>query len=240
VSEWLGDLGAKWRRDRDRVRARRRAFNEAVASVRGMSAPKSRDEVRELLAAELRARDVTPPGEPGLGHLVDRVLADGDLLTQLHLAGRGLGLLAGVGGQFTRDIRDLFQGTGLNLDLGNASPLFIDCDPSKLGAQVILDLDAQQLLDPRGDRESGPSPDFSEIFVLLTWAAPGRDSGQVAVRAGDHRVGVLAAADSAAFRAFLDQGSKLDRPVVTEAFRDRAPDNSWRLTVYQPSTCIRS
>jgi hypothetical protein len=76
---------------------------------------------------------------------------------------------------------------------------------------------------------------FCEIFVLLSWAGPEHDTGQVAVRAGDHRVGVLAAADSDAFRSFLEQGSQLDRPVITEAFRDRAPDDSWRLTVYQPS-----
>ncbi|HEX9359740.1 MAG TPA: hypothetical protein VF933_38775 [Streptosporangiaceae bacterium] len=166
MSEWLGDLGAKWRQDRDRVRG---------------------------------------------------------LWTQ--------------GAMVTRPIKDLFQDTGLNLDLGNTGePLMIDWDRSRPGAAVVLDPGAQQLLDPRGDRQSEPPPDFCEIFVLLSWAGPERDTGQVAVRAGDHRVGVLAAADSAAFRSFLEQGSQLDRPVITEAFRDRAPDDSWRLTVYQPST----
>ncbi len=47
---------------------------------------------------------------------------------------------------------------------------------------------------------------------------------------------MLADADSAAFQAFVEQGSQLDRPVISEAFRDRAPDNSWRLTVYKPKT----
>jgi hypothetical protein len=47
---------------------------------------------------------------------------------------------------------------------------------------------------------------------------------------------VLADADSGVFRAFAEHGSQLDRPVVAEAFRDRAPDNSWRLTVYKPRT----
>jgi hypothetical protein len=166
VSEWLGDWGAKWRQDRDRVRG---------------------------------------------------------LPTQ--------------GAKATRYIKDLFQDTGLNLDLGNTGePLMIDWDRSRPGATVVLDPGAQQLLDPRGDGQSEPMPDFCEIFVLLCWAGPERGTGQVAVRAGDHRVGVLAAADSADFESFLEQGSQLDRPVITEAFRDRAPDDSWRLTVYQAST----
>ena len=135
-----------------------------------------------------------------------------------------------------RHVKGLFQGTGLNLDLGNTGePLMIDCDRSQPGAAVVLDPGAEQLLNPRGDRQSEPPPDFCEIFVLLSWAGPERDTRQVAVRAGDHRVGVLAAADSAAFESFLEQGSQPVRPVITEAFRDRAPDDSWRLTVYQPS-----
>jgi hypothetical protein len=59
---------------------------------------------------------------------------------------------------------------------------------------------------------------------------------QIAVRAGDHRAGVLADADSGAFQALVEQGSQLDRPVITKTFRDRAPDDSWRLTVYKPKT----
>ena len=47
---------------------------------------------------------------------------------------------------------------------------------------------------------------------------------------------MLADADSGAFQALVEQGSQLDRPVITEAFRDRAPDDSWRLTVYKPKT----
>ena len=165
MSEWLDDLGAKWRQDRDRVRG---------------------------------------------------------LRTQ--------------GAKVTRHVKGLFQDTGLNLDLGNTGePLMIDGDRSQPGAAVVLDPGAEQLLDPRGDRQSKPPSDFCEIFVLLTWDGPERDARQVAVRAGDHRVGVLAAADSAAFESLLEQGSQLDRPVITEAFRDRAPDDSWRLTVYQPS-----
>ena len=165
MSEWLGDLGATWRQDRDRVQG-------------------------------LRTQDA----------------------------------------KLTRDVKDLFQDTGLNLDLGNSGePLMIDCDRSQPGAAVVLDPAAEQLLDPRSDRQSEPPPDFCEIFVLLSWDRPERDTRQVAVRAGDHRVGVLAAADCAAFESFLAQGSQLDRLVITEAFRDRAPNDSWRLTVYQPS-----
>jgi hypothetical protein len=38
---------------------------------------------------------------------------------------------------------------------------------------------------------------------------------QIAVRAGDHRVGVLADADSGSLQALAEQGSQLDRPVIT-------------------------
>jgi hypothetical protein len=37
---------------------------------------------------------------------------------------------------------------------------------------------------------------------------------QIAVRAGDHGVGVLAGADSGASRALMEQGGQLDRPVI--------------------------
>lgn len=137
--------------------------------------------------------------------------------------------------KFIRDMRELFLDTGLNLDLGKQGPPDDRLRPLRAGAKVVLDPGVQQLLDPRGNRESGPSPDFCEIFVLLSRAQP--DTRQrIAVRAGDHRIGVLADADSGAFQAFVDQRSQRDRPVITEAFRDRGPDNSWRLTVYTPST----
>jgi hypothetical protein len=136
------------------------------------------------------------------------------------------------GSKFISDMRELFLGTGLNLDLGNAGePLMLDWDRSGPGAPVVLDPGVQQLLDPRSDRKPGSSPDFCEIFVLLSRAEPGT-SEQIAVRAGDHRVGVLADADSGAFRAAVEHGRRLGRPVIAEAFRDRAPDGSWRLTVY--------
>jgi hypothetical protein len=138
--------------------------------------------------------------------------------------------------KFIRDMRELFRGPGLNLDLGNTGePLMIDPARSGPGAQVVLDPGVQQLLDPRGNQKPGPPPDFCEIFVLLSRAEPG-SSEQIAVRAGDYMVGVLADADSGVFRAYAEQGSQLDRPVVAEAFRDRAPDNSWRPTVYKPLT----
>ncbi len=118
MSEWPTDFGARWRHDRERWRARRLATNEAIAAVRSISAGKSKDEVRELLAAELRTRDITPAAEPILSHMADRVLADGDVLTQLRLAGRGLGILADVGVKVTRNIKEQSRVGGLDLDLG--------------------------------------------------------------------------------------------------------------------------
>ncbi|MGE5287961.1 MAG: hypothetical protein ACM3ML_12300 [Micromonosporaceae bacterium] len=70
---------------------------------------------------------------------------------------------------------------------------------------------------------------------MLSWAGVGCDSGQVAVRAGDRRVGVLTAADSEDFLSYLDQGIQQNRPVVTEAALERTPDATWRLTAYRPS-----
>lgn len=234
MSDWLTGFTTGWRHERERGRARRLAVNQAIAAVRSISAGKSKDEVRELLAAELRTRDITPPGEPILSHMADRVLANGDVLTRLRLAGRGLGILGDLGVKVTRDIKEQFRVSGLDLDLGTTEPLFIHFDPSRPGAQAVLDPDAQQWLGTGGGL--GPPPDFSELFVVLSWAGPGGDSGQVAVRAGDRRVAVLTAADSEDFRSSLGQGSQQNRPVVTQAALERTPDASWRLTVYRPST----
>jgi len=233
MSEWLTDFAARLRQDRERARAHRLAINEAIAAVRSVSAGRSKDEVRELLVAELRTRGITPPAEPILSHMADRVLADDDVLTQLRLAGRGLGILAELGAKATRDIKEQFRADGLAMDLGDTEPLFIHSDPSSPGAPVVLDPDAQQWLDANTDPQS--RPDFSEIFVVLSWTELGRESGQVAVRAGDRRVGVLTAADSEDFRSALDQGSQQNRPVVTEAALEHTPDDTWRLTAYRPS-----
>lgn len=234
MSEWLSDLGARFRQDRERARARRLAVDEAIGAVRSASAGKSKDEVRQLLAAELRRREITPPGEPILGHLADRVLADGDVVTRLRLAGRGLGLLADLGVTVTRDVKELFRASGLNMDLGDTEPLFVRFDPSRSGAPVLLDADAQLWLDAITEPEARPG--FCEVFVVLSWAGLGHDGGQAAVRAGDRRVGVLTAADSQDFRAYLDQGMQQNRPVVTEAALECTTDATWRLTVYRPGT----
>jgi hypothetical protein len=234
MSEWLTEFAARLRQHRQRARAHRLAVNEAIAAVRSVSAGKSKDEVREMLAAELRSRDITPPAELILTHMADRVLADDDALTQLRLAGRGLGMLAELGAKVTRDIKEQFRAGGLNMDLGDTEPLFIHFDPSRPGAPVVLDPDAQQWFDANTD--PGSRPDFSEIFVVLSWAELGRESGQVAVRAGDRRVGALTAADSEDFRSTLDQGSQQNRPVVTEAALERTPDATWRMTAYRPAT----
>jgi hypothetical protein len=233
MSEWLTDLGARLRQGRERSRTRRLAFNEAIAAVRAVSAGKSKDEVRELLTSELRTRDITPPVEPFLSHMADRVLADAHVLTQLRLVSRGLGILIDHYRGVTRDIKEQFRATGPHMDLGNVEPLLIRGDRSRPGAQVLLDPDAQQWLDTITDL--GSQADFSEIPVLLSWAGLGRDSGQVAVRVGDRRVGVLTAVDSEDFPSILEQGSQQIRPVLTMATLGRAPDTSWHLTVFRPA-----
>ena len=91
MSEWLGDLGAKWRQDRDRARGRR---------------------------------------------------------TQ--------------GATVSRHIKDLFQGTGLNLDPGDTGSLLLSTGivPDPAPAVALDPGRAQQLLDRRGDRQSEHPPDF--------------------------------------------------------------------------------
>ncbi len=232
MSEWLTGFAARLRQDRERARARRLAISEAIAAVRPVSAGKSKDEVCELLAAELRTRDITPPAEPILSHMADRVLAGEDAFTQLRLAGRGLGILADLGVKATRDIKEQLRAGGLNMDLGDTEPLFVHFDPARPGAPVVLDADARQWFDASTDPQS--RPDFSEVFVVLSWAGVGRGSGVAAVRAGDRRVGVLTAADSEDFGSYLDQGSQQNRPVVTEAALEHTPEAGWRLTVYRP------
>jgi hypothetical protein len=41
----------------------------------------------------------------------------------------------------TRDIKEQFRVGGLDLDLGTTEPLFIHFDPSRPGAQAVLDPD---------------------------------------------------------------------------------------------------
>ena len=162
--------------------------------------------------------------------MADRVLAGEDVFTQLRLAGRGLGILADFGVKASRDIKDQFRPGGLNMDLGNTEPVFIRFDPARPGAPVVLDADAQQWFTENTDPQSPPQ--FSDAFVVLSWAGLGRESGQAAVRAGDRRIGVLTAADSEVFQSYLDQGIQQNRPVVTQAALQYTPDATWRLTVY--------
>jgi hypothetical protein len=228
VNEWFGDFSARWRQGRDRSRARRAGFDAAVAAVRAAVAGKTRSEVRELLMTELRARDFAPTPDPVLEYLVDRVLAPADVLSQVRLTGRGLRMVAGNAVNLSQ------LGGGPHMDLGDAEPLLLSCNRSMPGADVILDPDTQQRLDPLGGDDPGPVPDSRDIFVLLNRIEIEQGREQVTVRAGDHRVGVLAESDSAAFRAFVEEGARLGRPVVTEASCVRNPDGDWRLSVYRP------
>jgi hypothetical protein len=230
MDELFSDFAARYHRSRDR----RLAFDEVIGAVRSVSSGKSKDEVRDLLVAELRGRSIRVPDEPFLGHMADRVLADDDILTQLRLSAQGLGALKEYGAKVVNDLKHLLPVDGLNVDLGDVDIVHIPWDTSEPGAPVVLDPDAQHWFTANTDVESRPLP--SDIVVVLTWAVSGPESGQVAVRAGDRRVGVLTTADSEDFRPALDDGSERNRPAVTEGRLERTSDATWRLTVYRPRT----
>lgn len=57
---------------------------------------------------------------------------------------------------------------------------------------------------------------------------------QVEVYINEHRLGTLAAADSAEFLPILAAARADDKPVAGQAVRDRGADGRWALHVYRP------
>src|SRR6266481_6138803 len=90
-----------------------------------------------------------------------------------------------------RERTEQLQGPGPNMTL-DREPLLIRYDRSRPAADVMLHPDAQQRLAPTGNLSS--APEFSEIFVLLTEAEE-NDGRHVKVFTGEHRLGMLTAAD---------------------------------------------
>jgi len=76
---------------------RSRARREAFEVTRARSAGKSREEIREMYVAELRARGLKVPGDPVLDAVADRIT--GNPLPAIRLAGEGL---ARIGKAFYR------------------------------------------------------------------------------------------------------------------------------------------
>lgn len=73
---------------REEAQRRSRARREAFEATRARSAGKSREEIREIYAAELRARGLKVPPEPVLDAVADRI--SGNPLPAIRLAGESL------------------------------------------------------------------------------------------------------------------------------------------------------
>jgi hypothetical protein len=73
---------------REEAQHRRRESREAFESARARSAGKSREEIRDLYLAQLRARDLKAPPDPILDAIVERIL--GNPLPAARVAGETL------------------------------------------------------------------------------------------------------------------------------------------------------
>jgi hypothetical protein len=73
---------------REEARRRSRARREAFEATRARAAGKSREEIRKMYVAELRARGLKVPEDPVLEAVADRIT--GNPLPAIRLAGEGL------------------------------------------------------------------------------------------------------------------------------------------------------
>lgn len=219
------DVVRVWRRRRERSAL----LADVMERVRVRSAGLSRSQVRELMAAELGSRRLSPPaGEGVLDAMTDSVLAGGDLTTRVRLAGQVVRGMAGKAGGVGRVLTGgLVAGAGLAVADGivvrpdmRQSPLSVLGEPERAG--------------PGGDGDAAsrvrPLPGRAEIFVLLEEA----EDGCVAVVAGGRRVGLLTEPGSRLFDEVLRLGREQGRPVVAEAVCERLGDGSEQVTVYRP------
>ena len=101
MSGWRRDFSARGRESWSRREGTREAFN----AVRAMSAGRTKEEARDLLAAGLEARGVTPPAGPVLDYLAGQAMAGGDCPGELGLAAHGLTVLADLGAHIVRETR---------------------------------------------------------------------------------------------------------------------------------------
>jgi hypothetical protein len=93
-----------FREIRERQRQTDQARREAFQAVRRAAAGKSRDELRELYLAELRARGLEPPSEQGLAATVEHIA--GNPIPAGRLAVHGLAQLGKGAVALARLFRD--------------------------------------------------------------------------------------------------------------------------------------
>jgi hypothetical protein len=221
------DVAELMRKARDEANLRREAIEEARARSTG----KSREEVREILIAELQTRGLQPPPPSAMELELDGIMEHG-ILGRVRLAGRGIATFIGIGNTI-KDFRRHLQAEDTDLTLSNA-PILVDPDRSLPSVEVQVDPDAEHLLDPTSDHEKIEHADDDIVLVRLKAVGSPIIGGLIAIFLGNHRVGVLSLADSAAYRALLEASTRSNQPLLAEAVRRRSPDGTWHLYLFQP------
>lgn len=204
----------------------------ALDAARAGAQGRNRDQTRELLVAELRARGLMLP-PPEIDVLVDLNARRPAQHQAQRLAGQTK--LAGLAFRFlgAAIIRRL------PLPSPDASAVrFVHSTLPDQPIKVILDRDASEHL------TVGDADTFNVWFGLAAISssdqhtrAEAKDTTDqpVAVFRGDYQVGVLDPDASAPWRPLVHEGHNESRTVATHAIRQQADNGEWRLLVGLPS-----
>jgi hypothetical protein len=205
-------------------------INAALDATRGEAQERNREQNRELLVAELRARGLMLP-PPSVDTLVDLITAGPAQRQAQRLIG-----LAKLAGLALRSLNAAIQHQPLPSWNISAVRLVHSTLPFQPPIEVILAPDASEHL-AVGDDDS--------IDVWFGLAAPSSSgehtqpevkdtAGQpVAVFRGDYQVGVLDPDASAAWRPLVQENRDENRTLTTYAAR-RQTGNEWRLLIGLP------
>jgi hypothetical protein len=188
---------------------RKAAFREA----RALAAGKSRDEVRELYLADLRARDISPPPGDYLEMDVTRIIS---------ASARNAGQGAEARGRPTAAPRPLSRLLLPARAIKNAGRIreqllpqyqpgrdtkYIYPDRAAEPIQVVLEPGAAQWLEVARNLPRGADP-ASRVDVWLDFGQAGNDDRVVRVHIRDYLVGVLLPDDGDQFRAELEDAQR--------------------------------
>lgn len=213
-----------------------RRIDDAVDAARAGARTRNREQVRELLVAELRTRGLMLP-PASADSLVDHIVAGFAQRQGGRLA--ELGKLASVA---FRSLTAAIQHQPLPSWNGSAVLLVNSTLPFQ-PIEVILDRDADEHL-AVGDADTidvwlglgGPGSPGEQS----TSEAIGAADQQVVLFRGDYRVGVLDPDASAAWLPLVRQGRDESRTIATWATRQQARNGEWRLLVGTPHTRSKS
>ena len=212
----------------------------AMHAARAGAQGRNRDQVRELLVAELRARGLMLPS-PEVEALVHRLEALVDLDARRPAPRQAERLakhtkLAGLAGLA---FRSRFLGPAIirRLPAPATTARFVHSTLPDQPTRVILDRDASEHL-AVGEADTfvvwfGPAAASSPDERSRSEAKDATDQ-PLAVFRGDYQVGVLDPDASAAWRPRVQEGHDESRTVSTYAIRQQADNGEWRLLVGLP------